>query len=64
MLLALEGVWPSKKSTILGAIVVGGGGTGVVKELWRGTVRSANATDILREFGRQSEFPPLFLAHD
>ncbi|KAJ6620089.1 HECT-domain-containing protein [Mycena sp. CBHHK59/15] len=57
MLLALEGVWPGKKSTVLGAIVVGGGGTSVIKELWRGSVRSANANNILREFGRPSNEP-------
>jgi ubiquitin-protein ligase E3 C len=53
MLLALEGIWPGKTSTILGAIVVGGSGTSVIKELWRGSVRRANATNILREFGRK-----------
>ncbi|KAF7374400.1 HECT-domain-containing protein [Mycena sanguinolenta] len=50
MFLALEGVWPGNADTILGAIVVGGGGTSVIKELWRGSVRRANATSILREF--------------
>ncbi|KAJ7932102.1 hypothetical protein B0H13DRAFT_2520641 [Mycena leptocephala] len=38
MLLALEGRWPRKTSTILGAIVIGdGSGTSVIKELWRGS---------------------------
>ncbi|KAK7006156.1 HECT-domain-containing protein [Favolaschia claudopus] len=55
MLLALEGVWPGKSSAILGAIVVGSGGASVIKELWRGSVRRANATNILREFQRSSE---------
>ncbi|KAJ6512732.1 HECT-domain-containing protein [Mycena sanguinolenta] len=50
MFLALEGVWPGNTDTVLGAIVVGGGGTSVIKELWRGSVRRANATGILREF--------------
>lgn len=53
VLLALEGIWPGKTSTVLGAIVVGGGGTSVIKELWRGSVRRANATSILREFQRK-----------
>lgn len=53
MLLALEGIWPSKSTDTLGAIVVGGGGTSVIKELWRGSVRRANATSILREFARK-----------
>ncbi|KAJ7472758.1 HECT-domain-containing protein [Mycena latifolia] len=70
MLLALEGIWPGKKSTILGAIVVGGGGTSVIKELWRGSVRKANATTILREFCRPSNegadpsIPPLLFLAD
>jgi ubiquitin-protein ligase E3 C len=53
MLLALEGIWPGKRSTVLGAIVVGGGGASVIKELWRGSVRKASATNILREFSRE-----------
>ncbi|KAF7336975.1 HECT-domain-containing protein [Mycena venus] len=57
MFLALEGIWPGKTSTILGAIVVGGGGTSVIKELWRGSVRRANATSILREFQRERFVP-------
>ncbi|KAJ6545022.1 HECT-domain-containing protein [Mycena vulgaris] len=71
MLLALEGVWPAKKSMILSAIVVGGGGTSVIKELWRGSVRRASATTILREFGRSSieveadrSIPPLLFLAD
>ncbi|KAJ7830890.1 HECT-domain-containing protein [Mycena olivaceomarginata] len=57
VLLALEGIWPGKTSTVLGAIVVGGGGTSVIKELWRGSVRRANATSILREFQRATDAP-------
>ncbi|KAJ7227472.1 HECT-domain-containing protein [Mycena pura] len=54
MILALEGVWPGKRSSILGAIVVGGNGTSVIKELWRGTVRGANAASIIPASGRPS----------
>ncbi|KAJ7249220.1 hypothetical protein B0H12DRAFT_701469 [Mycena haematopus] len=69
MFLALEGVWPGKTSTILGAIVVGGGGTSVIKELWRGSVRRANATSILREYQRPADepdtsIPPLLFLAD
>ncbi|KAJ6561884.1 hypothetical protein B0H19DRAFT_1026705 [Mycena capillaripes] len=68
--LALEGIWPGKSSAILSAIVVGGGGTSVVKELWRGSVRKANATSILREFTRpasdepDTSIPPLLFLAD
>ncbi|KAJ7152209.1 hypothetical protein C8R43DRAFT_1189978 [Mycena crocata] len=54
LLLALEGIWPAKRSALLGAIVVGGGGASVIKELWRGSVRRASATGIVREFGDPS----------
>ncbi|KAF7312618.1 HECT-domain-containing protein [Mycena indigotica] len=54
LILALEGSWPSKRSEILGAIVVGGAGTSVIKELWRGSVRRANASSILQEYTRPS----------
>ncbi|KAJ7679175.1 HECT-domain-containing protein [Mycena polygramma] len=57
MILGLEGIWPGKRSAILGAIVVGGSGTSVIKELWRGSVRRANAASILREFARPSDAP-------
>ncbi|KAJ7148938.1 HECT-domain-containing protein [Mycena crocata] len=58
LLLALEGIWPAKRSALLGAIVVGGGGASVIKELWRGSVRRASATGVLREFGRPSTEAP------
>ncbi|KAJ7067265.1 HECT-domain-containing protein [Mycena amicta] len=57
LILALEGIWPAKRADILGAIVVGGAGTSVVKELWRGSVRRANATSILQEFTRPTTSP-------
>ncbi|KAJ7471427.1 HECT-domain-containing protein [Mycena galericulata] len=59
MLLALEGIWPAKKSALLGAIAVGAGGTSVIKELWRGSVRKVNAASILREFGDSPNPPDL-----
>nr|GAT53416.1 HECT-domain-containing protein [Mycena chlorophos] len=52
LILALEGIWPAKRTDILGAIVVGGSGTSVIKELWRGSVRRASATNILQEYAR------------
>ncbi|KAF7289578.1 HECT-domain-containing protein [Mycena chlorophos] len=52
LILALEGIWPAKRTDILGAIVVGGSGTSVIKELWRGSVRRASATSILQEYAR------------
>ncbi|KAJ7757717.1 HECT-domain-containing protein [Mycena maculata] len=58
MLLALEGIWPGKKSIVLGAIVGGGAGTSVIKELWRGSVRRASAGGVLREFAHPSAEPP------
>ncbi|KAJ7168585.1 HECT-domain-containing protein [Mycena filopes] len=69
LILSLEGIWPAKRSTMLGAIVVGGGGTSVIKELWRGSVRRANATSILREFTRPTDetdpsIPPLLFLAD
>ncbi|KAJ7755509.1 HECT-domain-containing protein [Mycena metata] len=69
LILALEGIWPGKRSAMLGAIVVGGGGTSVIKELWRGSVRRANAASILREFMRPSDeanpsIPPLLFLAD
>ncbi|KAJ7081832.1 HECT-domain-containing protein [Mycena belliarum] len=66
MLLALEGVWPGKKSMMLGAIIVGSGGASVIKELWRGSVRKASAPNILRPSieGANSSIPPLLFLAD
>ncbi|KAJ7683722.1 hypothetical protein B0H17DRAFT_1073869 [Mycena rosella] len=70
MILALEGIWPGKKSTMLGAIVVGTSGASIIKELWRGSVRKASAPNILREFSRlsgegaDSSIPPLLFLAD
>ncbi|KAJ7649720.1 HECT-domain-containing protein [Roridomyces roridus] len=57
MLLALERVWPGKKSALLGTIVGGGAGTGVIKELWRGSVRRTSATAVLRARAGREEAP-------
>ncbi|CAK5268179.1 unnamed protein product [Mycena citricolor] len=59
MFLALERVWPGKRGEVLGAIMVGGHGVTVIKELWRGSVRRAHAAAILQEFTRlPSNQPP------
>ncbi|KAF7322217.1 HECT-domain-containing protein [Mycena kentingensis (nom. inval.)] len=54
LILALEGVWPSKRSDILTILIAGGAGANIIKELWRGSVRRAKASTILQEFTRPS----------